>query len=124
MPTFRSACARCSLAASASCRACAARAEEARAAELAAEEQVLGDGHGRRHGQVLVHRLDAGAARVDRAAEVHGCAVEQDLAVVGHVAPDSALISDDLPAPLSPITARISPARSSKSAPSSAVTWP
>ena len=42
----------------------------------------------------------------------------------GTVAPDSALIRLDLPAPLSPITARISPARSSKSAPSSAVTCP
>src|SRR3989344_3508702 len=42
----------------------------------------------------------------------------------GTVAPDSALMRLDLPAPLSPITARISPARSSKSAPSSAVTWP
>ena len=46
--------------------------------------------------------------------------VYQDLAV----APDSALMSEDLPAPLSPITAMISPARSSKSAPSSAVTLP
>src|SRR6478672_9825000 len=42
----------------------------------------------------------------------------------GTSAPDSALINVDLPAPLSPITARISPARSSKSAWSSAVTWP
>ncbi len=42
----------------------------------------------------------------------------------GTVAPDKALINDDLPAPLSPITARISPERSSKSVPSSATTWP
>ena len=42
----------------------------------------------------------------------------------GMVAPDRHLISEDLPAPLSPMTARISPARTSKSAPSSAVTWP
>ena len=43
---------------------------------------------------------------------------------VGTVAPESALISDDLPAPLSPITAMISPGITSKSQPSSAVTWP
>jgi hypothetical protein len=40
------------------------------------------------------------------------------------LAPDKALISDDLPAPLSPMTARISPERSSKSLPSRAVTEP
>ena len=58
-------------------------AEEAGPAQLAAEEQVLGDGHRRRDGQVLVDRLDAGAARVDRAPEVDRLAVEQDLALVG-----------------------------------------
>eukprot|EP01034_Spumella_vulgaris_P028326 gene28324-35165_t len=42
----------------------------------------------------------------------------------GTMAPDRALISEDLPAPLSPMTARISPARKSKSAPSRAVTPP
>src|SRR6201999_372184 len=42
----------------------------------------------------------------------------------GTSAPESALISDDLPAPLSPITARISPGSNSKSTPSSAVTEP
>ena len=42
----------------------------------------------------------------------------------GTTAPDNALISDDLPAPLSPITARISPGSSSRSAPASAVTFP
>ena len=42
----------------------------------------------------------------------------------GSTAPASALISDDLPAPLSPITARISPGIRSKSAWSRAVTRP
>ncbi|MNT81571.1 hypothetical protein D3C72_2211800 [compost metagenome] len=42
----------------------------------------------------------------------------------GVMAPDSALISDDLPAPLSPMTARISPGIRSKSQLSSAVTLP
>jgi fructose transport system ATP-binding protein len=46
--------------------------------------------------------------------------VYQDLAV----APESALMRVDFPAPLSPMTARISPEKSRKSAPSSAVTWP
>ena len=59
-------------------------AEEALAPQLAAEEQVLGDGHRRRDRQVLVAAFDAGAARVDRRAELHRLAVEQDLAGVGH----------------------------------------
>jgi hypothetical protein len=59
-------------------------AEEAAALQLAAEEQVLGDGHRRRDGEFLVHGLDAGAARIGRAAEVHRPAVELDLALVGH----------------------------------------
>src|ERR1700737_3536386 len=42
----------------------------------------------------------------------------------GTVAPESALMSDDLPAPLSPITAMISPGSTSKSQPSRAVTGP
>src|SRR5262249_9541844 len=37
----------------------------------------------RRDGEVLVDGLDAGAARVDGALEVHRLAVEQDLALVG-----------------------------------------
>jgi hypothetical protein len=53
------------------------------AAHLAAQEQVLGDGHGRGHGQVLVAAFDAGFAGVHRALEVHGLAVQQDLAFVG-----------------------------------------
>jgi hypothetical protein len=59
-------------------------AQEAGAAQLAAQEQVLGNRHGRGHGQVLVHGFDAGAARVDRALELDALAVEQDLAFVGH----------------------------------------
>jgi hypothetical protein len=97
---------------------------KAGAAQLAAQEQVLGDGHRRGHRQVLVAALDAGLAGVHRALEVHRPAVEQDLAFVGDGGARQALIRLDLPAPLSPMTARISPARSSKSAPSSAVTWP
>jgi hypothetical protein len=99
-------------------------AQETGAAQLAAQEQVLGDRHRRRHRQVLVDRLDAGAARVHRAPEMDRLAVQQDLAGVGDRGARQALDQEDLPAPLSPITARISPARSSKSAPSSAVTWP
>jgi hypothetical protein len=56
---------------------------KAGAAHLAAQEQVLGNRHGRGHGQVLVHGFDAGVARVDRALEVDRLAVEQDLASSG-----------------------------------------
>jgi len=56
--------------------------------------------------------------------EVDRLPVEQDLARVGMMAPESALMRVDFPAPLSPMTARISPEKSRKSAPSSAVTWP
>ena len=42
----------------------------------------------------------------------------------GTTAPDSALIRVDLPAPLSPMTARTSPGMSSKSASTIARTWP
>ena len=57
-------------------------AEDAGLAFLAAEEQVVGDVQARRHGQRLVHGLDARLAGVHRALEVHDLAVEQDLARV------------------------------------------
>src|SRR3989344_701328 len=59
-------------------------AQQSGAAQLAAEEQVFGNGHGRGHGQVLVHGFDARAACVDGALELDALAVEQDLAFVGH----------------------------------------
>ncbi len=63
----------------------------------------------RRQREVLVHRLDAGVARLHRRPEMNRLAVEQYLAAVGDDrAAESALISVDLPAPLSPMTARIS----------------
>ena len=59
------------------------------------------------------------------ALEVELLAVQAHLAGVGnHRAPDRHLISDDFPAPLSPMTASTSPAYSSRSAPLSAVTRP
>ena len=86
-------------------------AKHAAAANLAAEEEVGGDVQRGRDGEVLVDGLDAGAARVEGRAGSAPLAVQQDLALVWLVAPDSALISDDLPAPLSPITASTSPGR-------------
>jgi hypothetical protein len=53
------------------------------AARLAAEEEVLGDGHRRGDGEVLVDGLDAGAARVERPAEAHRAPAEVDVAGVG-----------------------------------------
>ena len=58
-------------------------AREARPAQLTAEEQVFGDGHGGSNGQVLIHRLDSGSARVDRILEVGQSSVEEDLTGIG-----------------------------------------
>jgi len=68
-----------------------------------------------------VHCLDAGVARVENDT---GEPSRNTSPSSGTTAPDRALISDDLPAPLSPITARISPGSSSRSEPASAVTLP
>jgi hypothetical protein len=84
-------------------------AHETRVAQISAHEHVVGDRQRRRHGERLVDGLDAGFARVDRRVEVTSLALEVDLARIGDTAPDSDLIRVDLPAPLSPITARISP---------------
>ena len=92
-------------------------AEEARLPPLAAEKHVVGDrqapatgrGSGRRS-RCRPRAPPCGDAEMDHVA------VQPDLALVGTTAPDRALISVDLPAPLSPITARISPGRRSKSA--------
>ena len=98
---------------------------EARLPPLAAEEHVVGDGQRRRQREVLVDGLDAGGARLDRRAEVHGLAVDAaPRRASGMTAPQSALMSVDLPAPLSPMTPRISPGIRSKSAWSSAMTRP
>jgi hypothetical protein len=65
-------------------------AHEAGAADFATEKQVLRDGHGRRHGEVLVDRFDAGAARIDRASEMGARAIEVDLAFIGNRGPGQA----------------------------------
>src|SRR4051794_23477877 len=59
------------------------RAQRALALDLPAEEEVGGDVERRGHREVLVDGLDAGLLGVVRALEVHGLAVEQDLAGVG-----------------------------------------
>ena len=64
-------------------RACAARCPSGPVAPLlATEEQVGRDVQRRRHREVLVDRLDARAARLERRLEVHLLAVEADLALV------------------------------------------
>jgi hypothetical protein len=59
-------------------------AHEAGLEDLAAEEQVFGDCHRRRDGQVLINRFDAVTARVDRRAKVDRLTVEQQFAGVRH----------------------------------------
>ena len=98
---------------------------DARLPQLAAEEHVVGDRQRRRQREVLVDGLDAGIARVDRRAEMHRPALRAgSRPLSGMTAPQSALISVDLPAPLSPMTAEDLVRRSSKSAWSSATTRP
>ena len=52
-------------------------AQDPRPADLAAEKDILHDVELGRHGQILVDRLDAMAARVQRPVEVHAFAVER-----------------------------------------------
>ena len=63
------------------------RAEDARLALLAAEEQVVGDVQAGCDGEGLVHRLDARVPGLHRVAEVDFLAVQQDLALVGDERP-------------------------------------
>ena len=61
--------------------------ERTATAQLASEEEIRGDVERRRDGQILVDRLDAGAPRIERRAEVHELAVEADLPLVRLVGP-------------------------------------
>ena len=101
------------------------RAERARLALLAAEEQVVGDVEAGCDRERLVDGLDAGVARLHRVLEVHGLAVEQDLALVRHERAGQALISARLAGAVVADDGRGSrPGSSSKSQPSIAVTRP
>src|ERR1700722_16767460 len=51
-------------------------------AQLAAEEEIVGNAERRRQGEILVDRLDAGGSRILRGAEMHDLAVQADLALV------------------------------------------
>ena len=90
-------------------------ADDARLPHLAAEEHVVGDRQRRRERKVLVHGLDAGIA-APRSASGSAPAGRRagSRPLSGMTAPQSALISVDLPAPLSPMTPRISLRLSSK----------
>ena len=54
-------------------------------ARLAAEPDVLGDGQLRQHGELLVHRGDAGGARLGRRIEAHRAALDQDRAAARRI---------------------------------------
>ena len=75
-----------------------------------AEEHVVGDRQRRRQSQRLIHGLDARFARRRSASVKWTTSPPSRISPEsGMTAPQSALISVDLPAPLSPMTARISP---------------
>ena len=72
-------------------------------AALAAEEDVGGNVEVAAEREVLVDHLDAGGARVERAAEAHLAPVEADGSRRRRVEPERIFTSVDLPAPLSPM---------------------
>ena len=74
------------------CRACGRPSRGCPSCALfAAEVQVRRHVERGRDGEVLVDRLDAGAARILRALERHRLAVEEDLALVGDLGAGEAL---------------------------------
>ena len=85
------------------------------ALDLAAQEHI---GRGRQvvaEREVLIDDLDALLARLDRLVKMDRFAVDADFAVGGGKLPAMTLTSVDLPAPLSPIRPRTSPASSVRS---------
>ena len=80
------------------------------AARLAAEEEVAGDIDRVAERQVLIDHLDARGARVGRRGEDdRRCRRSRSCRHRGSTAPDSTLLSVDLPAPLSPTSPSTSP---------------
>ena len=84
--------------------------EDAGAAELDPEEDVVEHRHRRGEGELLVNERDAVPDRVAGRPEAHRLAVDQDLPRSSGPAPATILPSVDLPAPFSPTRAWISPA--------------
>ena len=84
--------------------------------KLATHEHVVGDRERRRDGEVLVRPSRSRRAGLHRRAEADHLPSSRTSPSSGTMAPDTALTIVDLPAPLSPITARISPRCRSKSA--------
>src|SRR5262249_35768641 len=75
-------------------------APKAGAPRLAAKEEVLGDRHRRRDGEVLVHRFDTGIPRVEWALEVHRATVEEDLPFIRDERPRERLDQGGLAGPV------------------------
>ena len=61
--------------------------ERAAFAAVIAEDDIFGDGERLDQPEMLVHHADPGVQRIGRRVEVHGTAVEQDLALVRPVEP-------------------------------------
>jgi len=74
------------------------QAEDAAAAQLAAEEKVLGDVERGGKGQVLVHRFRSVTPRIERGRKCMGAPSRRISPSSGAMAPESALMSVDLPA--------------------------
>jgi len=85
------------------------RTQHAGPAQFATEEHIVGDRQTRRQGQGLVDGLNASARASSGERKETGWPSSLISPSSGTSAPESARISEDLPAPLSPITARISP---------------
>ena len=98
--------------------------ERASPPQLPAEEDVRGDVERGGDGEVLVDGLDPGSPRVARERKCTRSPSRRISPSSGCSAPESALISVDLPAPLSPMIARISPGRARSRHRSSATTCP
>ena len=80
-----------------------------------AEQQVLGDAHVRRELQLLMD--DGDARRSGGARPVKTCAAGLEMQITpvsGRCSPERILSNVDLPAPFSPISARISPSSNLK----------
>src|SRR5690606_5370338 len=81
---------------------------------LQPQRDVLGDGKGGHKHEVLVHHADAVPDGIRRAGDAHRLAVDQDLPSSGWYRPNRIFMRVLLPAPFSPSSAWISPARTSK----------
>jgi hypothetical protein len=99
-------------------------AQEAGTAQLPAQEDVRDSVEVWRDGEILVDGLDPVRPRLLGELKETGCPSNSIVPASGAVTPVRQLMKVDLPAPLSPMSATISPWRTAKSTPCSAWTGP